>query len=80
MAVGFIRWLQCADTIQAAGGIAITIGNDVIPPLRGEEFALFHAEIATDVGRVATPTNDRRDNALHARTRAQALNHGDAID
>jgi hypothetical protein len=79
MAVGFIRWLQCADTMQAADGIAITIGNDVIAPLRGEEFALFHAEIATDVGRVATPTNDRRDNVLRTRERAHALDYGGAI-
>jgi hypothetical protein len=30
-------------------------------PLR-EEFTLLRAEIATDTGRVGTPTNDRRDN------------------
>jgi hypothetical protein len=36
MAVGFIRWLQCADAIPIADGIAITIGNDVIAPLRRE--------------------------------------------
>jgi hypothetical protein len=24
-----------------------------------EEFTLFHAEVATDIGRVGTPTNDR---------------------
>jgi hypothetical protein len=79
MAVGFIRWLQCADTIQAADGIAITIGNDVIAPLRGEEFTLFGAEIATDAG-VGTPTNDCRNNVLRTRERAHALSHGGAID
>jgi hypothetical protein len=38
-----MRRLRCADTIQTADGIAITIANDV------------------------TPTNHRRDNALHTR-------------
>ena len=31
MAVGFMRWLRCADTIQTADGIATTIENDVTP-------------------------------------------------
>jgi hypothetical protein len=79
MAVGFIRWLQCADTMQAADGIAITIGNDVIAPLRGEEFTLFRAEIATGAG-VGTPTNDCRNNVLRARGRAHVLSCGGAID
>jgi hypothetical protein len=78
MAVWFMRWLQCADTIQTADGIAITIGNDVIAPLLCEEFTLFRAEIATDAG-VATPTIDRRNNVLRTRERAHALNHGGAI-
>jgi hypothetical protein len=69
MAVWFMRWLRCADTIQTANGVAITTG---------EEFTLFCAGIATDAGRVKTPTNDRRDNVL--RTREPALNYGDAID
>ena len=55
MAVWFMRWLQCADTIQTADGIAITIGNDVIAPLLWEEFTLFRAEIATDAGSLRTP-------------------------
>ena len=46
MAVWFMRWLR-ADTIQAAGRIAVTIGNDVIAPLLCEEPTLFHGEIAT---------------------------------
>jgi hypothetical protein len=50
MAVGFTRWLQCADTIPTAGGIAMTIGNDVIAPLRREEFTLSRAGIATGAG------------------------------
>ena len=79
MAVYFIHWLQCADTIQIADSIAITIGNDVIAPLRGEEFTLFRAEIAADAG-AGTPTNDCRNNALRARGRAPALSHGGAID
>jgi hypothetical protein len=45
-----------------------------------EEFALFHAEIATDAGKPGTPTNYRRNNALRTRERARALNHGGAID
>jgi hypothetical protein len=45
-----------------------------------EEFALFHVEIATDVGRAETPTNDRRDNVLRTRERVHALNRGGAID
>jgi hypothetical protein len=48
--------------------------------LRSEEFALSHAEIAIGAARVETPTNDRRDNVLRTRERAQALNHGGAID
>jgi hypothetical protein len=45
-----------------------------------EEFALLRAEIATDAGRVGTPTNDRRDNVLRTRERAHASNHGDPMD
>jgi hypothetical protein len=80
MAVWFMRLLQCAETIQTADGIAITLGNDVIAPLLRKEFTLFRAEIAADAGRVGTPTNDCRDNVLHTRERAHALNHGGAID
>jgi hypothetical protein len=79
MAVCFIRWLQCADTLRTADSIAITIGNDVIAPLRHEELTLFRAEIAAGAG-VGTPTNDCRNNALRARGRAHALSHGGAID
>jgi hypothetical protein len=32
--------------------------------LRCEDFTLFHVEIATDVGRAETPTNDRRDQMI----------------
>jgi hypothetical protein len=71
MAVWFMRWLRCADTIQTPNGIALTIG---------EEFTLFRAGIATDAGRVKTPTNDRRGNVLHTREHAHALSHGGAID
>ncbi len=35
-----MRWLQRADTIQTADGIAVTIGNDVVARRLGEEFAL----------------------------------------
>lgn len=45
-----------------------------------EEFTLFPAEIATDAGRLGTPTNDRRNNVLRTRGRARALNHGGAIN
>lgn len=45
-----------------------------------EQFALFHAEIATAAGRVTTPANDRRNNVLRARGRTHALSHGGAID
>jgi hypothetical protein len=44
-----------------------------------EEFTLFHAEIATGVGSVGTPTNDGRDNVLRRRERAHVLNRGGAI-
>jgi hypothetical protein len=74
-----MRWLQCADTIQAADGLAMTIANDVIAPLRCEEITLFRAEIAAGAG-AGTPTNDHRNNVLRTRERAHALNHGDAID
>jgi hypothetical protein len=79
MAVGFVRWLQCADTIPTADGIAITIGNDVIAPLRREEFTPSRAGIATGAG-VKTSTNDRRNNVLRTREHAHALHHGGAID
>ena len=75
-----MRRLQCADTMQTADGIAITIGDDVVAPRRYEEFTQVSAEIATDAETVGTPTNHRRDNVLRARERAHALNHGDAID
>jgi hypothetical protein len=77
MAVGFIRWLQYADTIPTADGIAMTIGNDVIAPLRRED----------PVSRRnrhrrwrETSTNDRRNNVLRTREHAHALHHGGAID
>jgi hypothetical protein len=75
-----LRWLQCTDTIQAADGIAILIGNDVVAPPCREQFARFRADIATDAETLATPTNHRRPNMVRTRARAHALNHGDAID
>jgi hypothetical protein len=80
-----MRWLQCADAIQTdaiqtAGGIAMAGGDDLVAPLRREEFTQVSAEIATDAETVGTPTNDRRNNVWHTRQRAHALNHGDAID
>jgi hypothetical protein len=48
-----------------------------------EEFALFRAGIATDPGKVGTPTDttdNRRDNALRTRERAHALKHGGAMN
>jgi hypothetical protein len=71
MAVWFMRWPQCADTIQAADGIAIA--------LRCKEFTRFRAGITTGAG-ARTPPNDRRNNALRMRERARSLNHGGAID
>jgi hypothetical protein len=68
-----LRWLQCTDTIQAADGIAILIGNDVVAPP-------CCADIATDAETVATPTNHRRANMVRTRARAHAWNHGDTID
>jgi hypothetical protein len=50
MAVGFTRWLQCADSTPIADGIAMTIGNDVIASPRREEFTLSRAGIATGAG------------------------------
>jgi hypothetical protein len=78
MAVCFMGWLQCTDTLRTADSIAIAIGNDVIAPLRHEEFTLFRAEIAPGAG-VGTPTNDCRNNALRAQGHAHALSHGGAI-
>jgi hypothetical protein len=80
MAVWFMRWLQCADTIQTADDIAITIGNDVIAPAALRRIHPVSRRVATGSGRVGTPTNDRRDNVLRTRERARALNHGGAID
>ena len=45
-----------------------------------EQFTLFHTEIAAGTGRVKTPTNDRRNNVLRTRERADALSHGDTTD
>jgi hypothetical protein len=73
-----MRWLQCADPIQTADGTAIAGGDDVVAPLRYEEFTQVSAEIATGAEPIETPAYDRRDNVW--RTRARALNHGDAID
>jgi hypothetical protein len=75
-----MRWLQCADPIQTADGIAMAIGNDVIAPLRCEEFTQVSAEIAPGAETAGTPENNRRDNVLRTRERAHALNYGDAID
>jgi hypothetical protein len=75
-----LRWLQCTDTIQAADGIAILIGNDVVAPPCREQFARFRADITTDAETVATPTNHRRANTVRTRACARAWNHGDTID
>jgi hypothetical protein len=48
--------------------------------LSGEQFTLFHAEIASGAARVSTPTNDRRNNALRTRKRAAALHRGGVTD
>jgi hypothetical protein len=86
MAVGLMRWLRCADTkptadgiATTADGIATTIGNAVVARLLGEGFTLSRAHVATSAARMRTPTIDRRDNVLHARQRAHALNDGGAI-
>jgi hypothetical protein len=50
-----MRGLQCADPIQAAEGIAMAGGNDVVVPLCSEEFTRFRAEIATAAETVETP-------------------------
>ena len=41
-----------------------------------EAFTLFFADIATGAGSVGTPTNDRRNNVLRTRKRAQAFHGG----
>jgi len=63
MTVVFMRWLQ-RNTIQAAGGIAVTTGNDLIAPLLCKEFALFRGELATHGAATGTATNDHRANPL----------------
>jgi hypothetical protein len=78
MTVAFMRWPQRADTIQAARGIAVAIGNDVIAPLHCEEFTPVRAEIAT----AAPQQRDHRQmitSALRTREGVQALRHGGAI-
>ena len=45
-----------------------------------EQFTVFHAEIATEAGRVGPSTTDRRDNVWGARERAHALNYRGSID
>ena len=67
MTVGFMRWLQRRQ-IQAAGRIAVTIGNDVIAALLREEFTLFRGGFAATALQVAHqqmiigPTNCAGDN------------------
>jgi hypothetical protein len=51
MLVGFMRWLQRDDTIQTAGGIAVTTGNDVVAPLRCKQFNPFALNRHCDVAR-----------------------------
>ena len=50
-----MRGLQCGDPIQTAGGIAKAGGNEVVAPLRCQEFTRFRAETATDAETAATP-------------------------
>jgi hypothetical protein len=45
-----------------------------------EQFTLFHGDIAAVAGSVGIATNDRRNNVLRTRERAQALNYGGATD
>jgi hypothetical protein len=68
-----------ADAIQAAAGIVVTIGNDVVALLRCEEITQPRAEITTDFAR-RTGTNDPPDNVLRTRQRAHVLKHEGAID
>ena len=75
MTLWFVRWLQ-RNTIQAAGGIAATTGNDVIAPPLCKEFAPFRGELATTALRVEHQQNDRRANVLCTLSRAPVLNHG----
>jgi hypothetical protein len=87
MAVWFMPWLHCGDTLQGetikadtiptVDGIAIPAGNDVIAPAALRRKNPVSRRIAACSG---TPTNDRRDNVLRTRGRAPALNHGGAMD
>jgi hypothetical protein len=47
MTVGFLRRLSSADTVQPPMDIAVTIGSDVVVPLRCEE-SLFRAAVPND--------------------------------
>ena len=80
MAIWFLGWLHCGDTIQTVDGIAMTIGNDVIAPAALRRTDPASRRIATGSGRVGPPTDDRRDNVLRTRKRAHALTYGGAID
>ena len=50
-----MRGLQCGDPIQAADGVALAGGNDVVIPLHSDEFTRFRAEIAAAAKTVETP-------------------------
>jgi hypothetical protein len=68
------------NTTAAPGGYrygGMVHARAAVPALR--RIHLVHVEIATDAGRVETPTNDRRDNVLRTRELAHALNHGGAV-
>jgi hypothetical protein len=80
MAVWFMRWLHCTDTIPTVDGIAIAIGNDVIAPAALRRIHPVLRRIASSSGGAGTPANDRRENMLRTREPAHALNHGGAID
>jgi hypothetical protein len=75
MTAGFMGWLQ-RNTIQAAGGIAATAGNDVIAPQRIRPVLRQTRHQGAASG---TPTNHHRANVLRAVWRAHALKHGGAI-
>jgi len=67
------------NTIAAREGIGMAVWfMRWLKCLLCEQLSLFHVAIAAGAG-VRTPTNDRRDNVLHTRKRAHALNRDGAI-
>lgn len=74
MAAWFMRRLRCADRIQPADGIAITVGYGFARKWRANNSPSPAPKIATGRKTANSYLHDHRDNVLHARACGHALN------